>query len=63
MKHVLRPPIPFSPDGNANEMDEVRAVILNHEISLELENIHNGEIKQKSLGFLLLVNTTSFGLP
>lgn len=45
MIHVFLPPLAFSPDGNANEMAEAGTVILNHEVSLELENIHNGKIK------------------
>lgn len=45
MKHVLLPPLSFSIDGDANEMAGAETVMLTHEVSLKLENIHSGTIK------------------
>lgn len=44
-EHVLLPTFPLSADWNANEMAEAAAVILEYEVSLELEDIHSGKIK------------------
>lgn len=45
MKEHVLPAFPLSADWNANEMAEAEAVILDHEVSLELRDMHSGKKK------------------